>query len=184
MHTVRLLGTVPGGEGMTQRFKNRILSLSLLLAFLSLCLLPVTASADSEMRRVVLGADLTEEQVLSVYSFFGIRRGEVPELRLTSAEEQAALQGLADPAVVGTRAISCVFLSLLPTGSGLTVEVQNINWYTPDMYVGALETAGLTDAKVMVAAPFPVSGTAALAGIYKAYEDMTGVPLDSEKDVT
>ena len=31
---------------------------------------------------------------------------------------------------------------------------------------------------VCVAAPFEVSGTAALTGVYKAYEDMTGRPLD------
>ncbi len=46
------------------------------------------------------------------------------------------------------------------------------------MYTGALATAGITDAVIKVAAPFPVSGTAALAGIYKAYEDMTRESLD------
>ena len=30
----------------------------------------------------------------------------------------------------------------------------------------------------MVSAPFEVSGTSALSGVYKAYEDMTGVTLD------
>ena len=47
------------------------------------------------------------------------------------------------------------------------------------MYRNAFTTAGITDARVTVAAPFPVSGTAALAGIYKAYEDMTGQKLDA-----
>lgn len=46
------------------------------------------------------------------------------------------------------------------------------------MYISALATAGITDAKVVVAAPFEVSGTAALTGVYKAYEDMTGKKLD------
>ena len=46
------------------------------------------------------------------------------------------------------------------------------------MYIGALATAGITDAKIIVAAPFEVSGTAALSGVYKAYEDMTGNKLD------
>ena len=44
--------------------------------------------------------------------------------------------------------------------------------------ISALATAGITDAKVIVAAPFEVSGTAALTGIYKAYEVITGEPLD------
>ena len=46
------------------------------------------------------------------------------------------------------------------------------------MYVNALATAGITDAKVIVAAPFDVSGTAALTGVFKAYEDITGEKLD------
>lgn len=46
------------------------------------------------------------------------------------------------------------------------------------MYKNALATAGITDAKVLISAPFPVSGTGALTGIYKAYEDMTGVSLN------
>ena len=51
------------------------------------------ASADAEMRRTVVGADLTEEQIDSVYRAFGFERGTVPELRLTNAEEHAALPG-------------------------------------------------------------------------------------------
>ncbi len=42
------------------------------------------------------------------------------------------------------------------------------------MYISALATAGITDARIIVASPFEVSGTAALTGVYKAYEDMTG----------
>lgn len=45
------------------------------------------------------------------------------------------------------------------------------------MYINALTTAGITDAKVIVSAPFAVSGTAALTGVYKAYEDITGKSL-------
>ena len=43
--------------------------------------------------------------------------------------------------------------------------------------MNALITAGITDAEVKVSAPFDVSGTAALTGIYKAYEDITGTTL-------
>jgi uncharacterized protein YpuA (DUF1002 family) len=44
----------------------------------------------------------------------------------------------------------------------------------------ALLTAGVTDAEGTVAAPFAGSGTAALAGIYKAYESAAGVELAAE----
>ena len=83
-----------------------------------------------------------------------------------------------DESVIGTRSISCVYVELLPAGSGLSVMTNNITWWTEDMYISALTTAGITDARIMVSAPFEVSGTSALSGVYKAYEDMTGVTLD------
>jgi uncharacterized protein YpuA (DUF1002 family) len=66
----------------------------------------------------------------------------------------------------------------MPEGSGLEITLKNINYCTGDMYKNALATAGITDAKVMVTAPYPVSGTGALTGAYKAYEDITGTLLN------
>ena len=83
-----------------------------------------------------------------------------------------------DDSLIGTRSISCVYVELLPAGSGMSVTTSNINWCTGEMYISALATAGITDASIIVAAPFEVSGTAALSGVYKAYEDMTGQKLD------
>ncbi|MEG0181373.1 MAG: DUF1002 domain-containing protein, partial [Peptostreptococcaceae bacterium] len=40
---------------------------------------------------------------------------------------------------------------------------------------------GITDANCVIAANFPVSGTGALTGVMKAYEDATGKPLDENK---
>lgn len=48
------------------------------------------------------------------------------------------------------------------------------------MYKNALATAGIADAKIIVAGPFPISGTAALVGTLKAYEEMTGKKLDEK----
>ncbi len=161
---------------MTQR-RKQIIAIQLCLMILCSAL-TVTVSADAEMKRCVIGADLSEDQVEGIYGVFGIRRGDVTELRLTNAEERSALEGYVDPAVIGTRSLSSVYLELLPSGSGMNVTTENISWCTPEMYISALATAGITDARIIVAAPFPVSGTAALAGIYKAYEDMTGQKLD------
>lgn len=128
--------------------------------------------------RAVIGADLTEEQVAAVYNLFGVRRGDVVELKVTNAEEREYLEGYVDSAIIGTRSISCVYVELLGEGAGMDVTTSNITWCTAEMYISALATAGVTDAKVVVAAPFEVSGTAALTGVYKAYEDMTGKKLD------
>lgn len=121
---------------------------------------------------------LNKEQTDSVYAMFGIERGMVTELNLTNAEERKYLEGYVEDEIIGSRSISCVYIELLPEGSGMDVTTSNINWCTAEMYISALATAGITDARIIVASPFEVSGTAALAGIYKAYEDMTGKKLD------
>ena len=140
---------------------------------------PATAPGGGEARAVI-GADLTGEQIDFVYSSFGVERGSVAELTVTNADEREYLEGLVDSALIGTNAISCAYIELLPEGEGLDVTTENINWCTPEMYVGALATAGITDARIAVSAPFAVSGTAALTGVYLAYEDMTGEELSEE----
>ncbi len=152
--------------------------------FLALCMLlclTVPALAVSEgQARVVIGANLSSDQILSVYTQFGLTRGSVTELTVTNAEERTYLEGLVSEDVIGHNSISCVYIRTLPAGSGLTVSTNNITWCTQDMYKSALMTAGIYDAEVKVGAPFGVSGTAALTGIYKAYESITGVQLQQE----
>ena len=87
---------------------------------------------------------------------------------------------MVDESLIGTKSISCVYIEALDEGKGLDVQVKNITWCTPDMYMNAMVTAGITDANVRIVAPFDVSGTAALTGIYKAYEDITGKKLDED----
>lgn len=153
-----------------------------LALILALCLLAplCTAAADGGTARAVIGADLNEEQTAGVYAAFGVERGSVTELTVTNTDEREYLDGLVDSGVLGTHAISCAYVELLPEGSGLEVTAENVNWCTPEMYVSALATAGITDARVKVAAPFAVSGTAALTGVYLAYEDITGEELSEE----
>ena len=153
----------------------------LLAVFLAVCLLTGLGSAfalDAGEARAVIGSDLTDEQVETVYGSFGIRRGDVPEMQVTNEEERQYLDGLVDSAVIGTRSISCVYIEILPAGSGLDVSTNNITWCSKEMYINALVTAGIDDAKVIVSAPWAVSGTAGLTGIYKAYEDISGQELD------
>ena len=138
----------------------------------------VPAYAENIQSRAVIGADLTDDQIAAVYNAVGIKRGDAIELRVTNGEERQWLQGYVDESLIGTRSISCVYVELLPEGSGMDVTTSNITWCTGEMYISALATAGITDARIIVASPFEVSGTAALTGVYKAYEDMTGKKLD------
>ena len=158
---------------------KKILSILLVLcALLTLSLPALAVNAGEE--RAVIGADLNENDILSVYAQFGLTRGSVRELTVTNAEERSYLQGIVDDSVIGTRSISCIYIKTLEQNAGLRVSTNNISWCTQDMYRSALMTAGIYDAEVKVGAPFPVSGTAALTGIYKAYEDITGTHLDEQ----
>ena len=166
------------GSHAVKKFFSLILVMSLLLS------LTLAARADLVQSRAVIGADLTPEQVAMVYKLFGVSQNSVIQLSLTNAEERSYLEGYIDSAMIGTRSVSCVYIELLPAGSGIDIATRNITWCTPEIIAGTLATVGISDAKIVVAAPFESSGTAALAGIYKAYEDITAQKLDSTlKDV-
>lgn len=158
--------------------------LCIVLLILLMGTLAGNAFAEDGPSRTVIAADLTPEQVFQIYQTFGVQMGSIPQLSLTNAEERSYLEGYVDSSVIGTKSISCVYVKLMPEGSGMNISTSNVTWCTSEMYTNALATAGITDAVIKVAAPFPVSGTAALAGIYKAYEDMAGQELDAlAKDV-
>lgn len=154
---------------------KKVISVILCVLMLGSCVVMADGAEDS---RAVIGADLDADEVAYVYDKFGISQGDVKELTVTNAEERQYLDGLVDDSLIGTKSISCVYIEALSEGEGLEVSVDNITWCTPDMYMNAMVTAGITDANVIIAAPFAVSGTAALTGIYKAYEDITGETLD------
>ena len=141
--------------------------------------LPAALAVDSGEERVTMGADLTDRQREAVYQDFGIEEGAVKELTVTNDEERSYLEGLVPDGKIGSVALSCIYIKTLDEGSGLSIELHNINYCTEDMYINALTTAGISDASVIVSAPFPVSGTGALTGAYKAYEDITGISLSN-----
>jgi uncharacterized protein YpuA (DUF1002 family) len=140
---------------------------------------PAFAAVSAGQKRVTVGADLSAAQKTQVYDYFGITPGDVKELTVTNAEEKQYLKGLVSDEKIGNVALSCISLETLSEGSGLNITTNNINFCTTSMYKNALTTAGITDASVMITAPKQVSGTAALTGIYKAYEDITGKSLNT-----
>ena len=95
-------------------------------------------------------------------------------------EEHKYLDSYISKSEIGTRSLSSVLITEDKKGAGLSVSTHNINYCTVGMYKNALATAGIADAKIIVAGPFPISGTAALVGTLKAYEEMTGKKLDDK----
>lgn len=129
---------------------------------------------------ISLGQDLTDEQKNQVLSYFGTdsNLSNVRYVTVSNQEERAYLQGKIDESLIGTRAISCAMVTGVQTGQGIGVQTHNINGVTPLMYANAANTAGIQDAQINVAAPFEVSGTAALTGIIKAFELASGNKLN------
>ena len=74
--------------------------------------------------------------------------------------------------------LSSVMLKKGAADSGVNVTTKNINYCTTGMYRNALLTAGVQDTEVVVAAPSQMSGTAALIGAVKAYEQLNGQKIE------
>lgn len=141
------------------------------LAAAMLLMFPAFAAADATEGDVIitLGENLTEAQKQQVLKEMNAPQN-AQTITVSNAEEHKYLDGLIPKAQIGTKAISSSMITIGAKGSGLTVETHNITWVTKEMYTNALITAGVKDAKVYITAPFPVSGTAALTGLMKAYE--------------
>ncbi len=130
---------------------------------------------------VTLGTDLTEAQKDQMMDHFNVKKEDVVTLEVNNQEERKYLEGIASEAQIGTRTISSAYVELLDEDSGISVDTHNISWVTDEMYESALVTAGVKDAKIIAAAPFPVSGTGALTGILKAFEEATGQVISDEQ---
>lgn len=148
---------------------------------LTFCMMMFGSVALADQEKVVgLGANLNDSQRTEMLEKFGVSKDEARIIEVTNDEEREYLKGLISEDKIGTRAISSVYIETLGKGAGISVETYNINWVTKEMYANAMATAGIEDAKVMAAAPFKVSGTAALTGIMKAFETATGKKLSDE----
>lgn len=154
---------------------------------LILCLVPVHVTrADSVAVKpfIAFGADLTAKEKKEVIKQLGLSEDELGDyetIKVTNADEHEYLDEYLASSVIGTRALSSVMIEEADAGSGIEVETHNISFCTKEMYTNALVTAGIEDAKVTVAGPFQISGTAALVGAMKAYGIMTGDEVDSDK---
>lgn len=152
-----------------------------ILALLVTALQPALADATVGETVVTLGKDLTPSQREAVLQEMGVDPNAVTIVEVTNAEEHRYLGNILPKSAIGRRAISSAKITLEKPGSGVRVETHNITWVSESMYVNALLTAGVKDATVYVTAPIPVSGTAALTGIVKAFEQATNTSISEEQ---
>jgi len=154
----------------------------LFLALLLFLLSTATAFADAAPGDTIVtyGQDLKPAQKEQIQNRFNAPSG-AQEITVTNQEEHKYLDGLLNKSVIGSRALSSAMIQIAEPGKGITVETNNITWVSKAMYENALATAGVKDATVKIDAPSPVSGTAALTGIMKAYETVTGEKIDENQ---
>lgn len=160
--------------------KRRMLALFLAALQLFVCQMPAKA-ANADEPIVALGADLNADQRAKVLELMQITEADLEHytvLYITNDQEHQYLDAYLPANVIGTRSLSSVLVSPLSKGSGLDVKTFNISYCTESMYRNALLTAGIEDAEVIVAAPSNISGTAALIGAVKAYENLTGETVE------
>lgn len=136
-----------------------------------------SSNTDKNRPYLALGADLSQQQLATVLSLMGLAGQDLSGynvVSITNAQEHQYLDQYVSPGVIGTKSLSSVLVRQAEDGHGVQVTTQNINYCTVGMYRNALLTAGVENADIMVVGPSPISGTAALIGALKAYEDMSG----------
>ena len=99
---------------------------------------------------------------------------------VNNEEEHKYLDAYIDKSKIGTKSLSSVVVIERDDGNGINISTNNISYCTVGMYKNALATAGIVNADIIVAGPFPLSGTAALVGAFKAYQEMTGDEIDEQ----
>ena len=162
------------------KIKKQILAGALALATTFTMNVPALA-ADSNYC-VALGADLSAEEKSKVLGIMDLSEDDLDghEVTVTNQEEHKYLDDYLSASVIGSRALSSVYVREASDGYGIQVTTHNITYCTTGMYQNAMATAGLKNATVVVAGPFDLSGTAALIGAVKAYSELSGEPIQAE----
>ena len=162
------------------KIKNKIVSV-LMATCLVFSSFGFSKSFADSSKVVTIGVNNTAEQRQTILNYFGVKENEVEIVTVNNQEERAYLGKVATEEQLGRKTYSCAYVEPTTEGSGINVKTANITWVTSSMVATTLSTAGLTGANCVIAAVFPVSGTGALTGVMKAFENATGKNLDEDK---
>lgn len=138
---------------------------------------------ESDKPYLAVGADLSEEQKNTVLSLMGIDPAQLDNydvVTVNNSEEHQYLDAYIPSSQIGSKSWSSVVIVKKDKGNGINISTKNISYCTVGMYKNALVTAGIEDADIIVAGPQNISGTAALVGVFKAYQEITGKELPQE----
>ncbi|BDS15884.1 DUF1002 domain-containing protein [Clostridium perfringens] len=161
--------------------KNKLITAMILAGAISIGSFTTVFADTKEV--VTLGANLNSTQKQEMFKEFGVKPNDVKVITMNVNEIREQL-GL--PKIVGEfkgNAYSSAFVKLEEKGYGIKVKTNNLTEVTKTMLSNALLTSGVTDADVIATAPFPVTGTSALAGVLQAFEKATGenIPVENKE---
>ncbi|MFL5760295.1 MAG: DUF1002 domain-containing protein [Thermomicrobiales bacterium] len=124
--------------------------------------------AASSKKTITLGESLSDAQKQELLDYFGAKSSD-KVIKVTAADTEKAMKGIIETAFSG--AYSSTALTCRDLGDGLDVSTRNIYVVTPSMFAMALVTAGIGDAKLVVAAPndAQAQGMTALTGVFKTW---------------
>ena len=165
------------GKNIWMKLTAGVLAAALLLVS------ALSVRADSTECTIALGQDLKPDERAAVLAALDLTEEDIARntvLTVSNSDEHEYLDSYLPKEVIGTRALSSCKVMKADEGSGITVETHNITYCTSEMYENALATAGVKNAKVVVAGPFNISGTAALVGALKAYGEQEGIHISPE----
>lgn len=133
----------------------------------------------------VLGYSLDESQKSQTLGLLGYNENaDTNPLKTMTPDIYSTIMNTAnDPSL---QLYSSVKIQKLGNRDALQVDIvtpENITKVTKDMYRNAAVTLGVEHAKLTVAAPIPVTGESALAGIYYSLEDNGATVPQENKDL-
>ena len=161
--------------------RNKLITAMILAGAISIGSFTTVFADTKEV--VTLGANLNSSQKQEMFKEFGVKPNDVKVITMNVNEIREQL-GL--PKIVGEfkgNAYSSAFVKREGKGYGIKVKTNNLTEVTKTMLSNALLTSGVTDADVIATAPFPVTGTSALAGVLQAFEKATGenIPVENKE---
>ena len=159
---------------------KKLLSIFLISSILTVSSVFTTKVQADTSTVVTIGADLSSEQKEIMYKYFNITPTSVPIIEIKNLDERKYLEGIATNAQIGRKTYSCAYIEPTKQGSGINVKIANLTWVNSNMIASTLSTAGIYDCNVVAAAPFAVSGTGSLTGVYVALDSL-GFELSEEK---
>ena len=132
----------------------------------------------------VMGYSLSEEERNQTLNLLSYDSSKDTNVKTLTTAAYANIMNVADDSSL--QLYSSVKIAKLGAKETLSVEIvtpQNITKINQDIYRNSATTLGIEHAKITVAAPIPVTGESALAGIYYSLEQNGAKVSDESKEL-